>query len=76
MQERLAIQEKKIVELENHGHTVSIPPTDTAAVITLLGSSSRSSRSTVDVQIAEMKAAMQKMAETVSSQATLVVALT
>ena len=55
---------------------MSIPPTNTAAESTLSGSSSRSSGSTVDVQLAEMKSAMQKMAETVSSQATSVAALT
>ena len=70
------IQDRKIAELENHGRTVSIPPTGTAAASTLSGRSSRSSSITVYVQLAEMKAAMQKMAETVSSQATLAVDLT
>ena len=72
----MAIQDRKIAELENHGRTVSITPTDTTAASTLSGSSSQSSGRTVDFQLAEMKAAMQKMAETVSSQATLVAALT
>ena len=51
---------------------MSIPPTDTAEASTLSGSSSQISSSTVDVQLAEMKSAMQKMAETVSSQETSV----
>ena len=54
---------------------MSIPPTNTAAASTISGSSIRSSGSTVDVQIADTKAAMQKMAETFSSQATSVAAL-
>ena len=76
LEERSEIQDRKIAELENHGRTVSITPTDTTAASTLSGSSSQSSGRTVDFQLAEMKAAMQKMAETVSSQATLVAALT
>ena len=75
LEERLAIQDRKITEIENHGRTVSITPTDTSATSNLSGSSSRSSGSTVNVQLADMKATMQKMAETVSSQATLVAAL-
>ena len=59
-----------------YGRTVSITPTDTTAASTLSGSSIQSSGRTVDFQLAEMKAAMQKMAETVSSQATSVAALT
>ena len=58
LEERSAIQDRKIAELENHSRTVSIPPTDTAAASTLTGSISRSSGSTVDVQLAEMKYAM------------------
>ena len=54
---------------------MSIPPTDTAEASTLSGIRSQSSSSTVDVQFAEMKYAMQKMAETVSSKLTLVAAL-
>ena len=76
LEERSEIQDKKIAELENHGHTVSIPLTNTAATSALSGSSIQSSGSMVNVQLAEMKAAMQKMADTVSSRATLVVALT
>ena len=76
LEERSEIQDKKIAELENHGHTVSIPLTDTAETSALSGSSIQSSGSMVNVQLAEMKAAMQKMAETVSSQATSVAALT
>ena len=76
LEERSAIQDRKIAELENHSRTVSIPPTDTSAASTLLGNSIRSSSSTVDVQLAEMKYSMQKMAKTVSSQATLVADIT
>ena len=76
LEERSEIQDIKIVEIENRGRTVSIPPTNTAVSITLSGSSSWSSGIMVDVQIAEMKAAMQKFSETVSSQATSVAALT
>ena len=68
LEERLSIQDRKIKELENHSRTVSIPPTDTSAASTISGISSQSSGSRVD----EMKAAMQKMSETVSSQETLV----
>ena len=76
LEERSTIQDRKFAELKNHGRTVSINPTDTAAVSTLLGRSRRSSGSTVDIQLVEIKAAIQKMAETVSSQATSVAALT
>ena len=76
LEKRLAIQDKTIAELENHGCNVSIHPTDTAAASKQSGISSRNSGSTVDIQIAEIKAAMQKMAETVSSQATSVAAIT
>ena len=48
LKERSEIQDRKIAELENHGRTVSIPPTDTAAASTLSGSSIRSSGITVD----------------------------
>ena len=58
MEERSEIQDRNIEELENHGCTVSIPPTDTAAASTISGSSGRSSGSRVDFQLAEMKAAM------------------
>ena len=64
------------MELENHGHTISISPTDTAVESTLSGSISRSSGSTFDIQLVEIKSAIQKMADTVSSQATSVAALT
>ena len=67
LEERLAIQDRKIEELENHSHTVSIPPIDTAAASNLLGRSRWSSGSRVAVQLADMQAAMQKMADTVSS---------
>ena len=76
LEERSMVQDRKIAELENHGRTVSITLTDTAEASTLLGSSSRSSGITVDIHIVEIKSAMQKMAEMVSSQATLVAALT
>ena len=76
LEERLGIQDRKIAEVENHGRTVSITSTNTSASSTLSGSSSRSSSSTVDIQLADIKAEMQKMAETVSSQATSVAALT
>ena len=76
LEERSAIQDRKIAELENHGRAVSIPPTDTAAASTLLGGIIRSRGSKVNIQLMEIKAAMQKIAETVSSQATLVAALT
>ena len=70
------VQDRKIAELENHGRTVAITLTDTAEASTLLGSSSRSSGITVDIHIVEIKSAMQKMTEMVSSQAILVAALT
>ena len=35
LEERLAIQDRNIKDLENHGRTVSIPPTDTATVSTI-----------------------------------------
>ena len=70
------VQDRKMAELENHGRTVAITLTNTAEASTLLGSSSRSSGITVDIHIVEIKSAMQKMAEMVSSQATLVAALT
>ena len=76
LEERSMVQDRKMAELENHGRTVSITLTDTAEASTLLGSSSRSSGITVDIHIVEIKSAMQKMAEMVSSQATLVAALT
>ena len=76
LKERSEIQDRKIAELENHGRTVSIPPTDTAAEITLSGRNSLISGSTVDVNLAEIKADMHKMAETVSSQETSVASLT
>ena len=76
LEERLEIQDRKIEELEDHGCTMSINPTNTAAEITLSGSSIRSSGSRVNVQLAEMKPVTQKMAQTVSPQATSVAALT
>ena len=76
LEERSMVQDRKIAELENHGRTVAITLTNTAEASTLLGSSSRSSGITVDIHIVEIKSAMQKMTEMVSSQATLVAALT
>ena len=58
LEERSTVQDRKIAELDNHGRTVSITPTGTAAASTLLGSSRRSSSSTVNIQIVEIKSAM------------------
>ena len=76
LEERSMVQDRKMAELENHGRTVSITLTNTAEASTLLGRSSQSSGITVDIHIVEIKSAMQKMTEMVSSQATLVAALT
>ena len=65
LEERSVIQDRKTAEIENHGRNVSITRTNTAAVINLSRISSRSSGSTANVQLSEMKATMQKIAETV-----------
>ena len=60
LEERSEIQDRKIVELENHGRTVSIPPINTLAASTLSGRNIRSSSSMVNIHLAKIKSAMQK----------------
>ena len=81
MEDRAEIQDRRIEEMDNHNHTMKIPVTNTAAASTIIESSdrrssSRSNSSKLDLHFSDMKAAIQKMAKTVSSQETSVAALT
>ena len=72
MEELAEIQKRRIKELENYNRAMTIPVTKIAAASTITENSSRSSSNKLNLQFFEMKTAMQKMCETVSSQETLV----
>ena len=76
MEDWAEMQDRRIEELENHDHTMKVPATDTAAASTITENSGWIRSSKLDLQFAKMKAAIQKMADTVLSQATSVDSLT
>ena len=65
MEDRAEIQDIILDEMENHDRTMTIPATDTAVASTVTENSVWSSSSNLDPQFADMKAAMQKIDETV-----------